>query len=247
MHSGATSGPNGDPVVFVGTPGDSQPGGSSGGDGSVTCGMFDITGVAGSGITLGVGDAAVDPVVGDPYIVVCRNADDVVVYQRVIYYQPNTVTVDAATLARQAYRELPLLYPQPYTAPPANVSQLVGVRTWFWIDSNQWQPRTATASVPGLSATVTARPTVVRWDTGDGVIVTCNGPGTPYDPNRADELQRSDCSHVFEHDGIHDVRATIVWEVRWAASDGTTGTLPDVTRATQFTLQAQERQAVING
>jgi hypothetical protein len=209
--------------------------------------MYEVTGVSGGGVSLGVGEPAVDPVEGRPYVVVCRDADGVVVYQRVIIYQPGTVTVDAATLARQAYRQLPLLYPQPYTAPPANMTQLVGVRTWFWIDPNQWQARSATASVPGLSATVTARPAEVRWDTGDGTTITCDGPGTPYDPDRPDSLQHSDCSHVFEHDGEHDVRATIVWQVRWTASDGTSGTLPDVTRATQFPLQAQERQAVING
>jgi hypothetical protein len=233
--------------VYVGTPGSSAPGGPSGGHGSVTCGLFEITGTAGVGITLGVGEAAADPVEGRPYFIVCRDSDGVIVYQQLITYQPGNNVVDAATLARQAYRELPLLYPQPFTAPPATVSQLVGVRTWFWIDQTQWQPRTATAAVPGLSATVTATPTEVRWDTGDGTTITCKGPGTPYDPDRPDSQQHSDCSHVFEHDGEHDVRATIVWRVRWTATDGSGGTLPDVERATQFPLQAEQRQAVING
>ena len=103
--------------------------------------MFEITGVAGTGVTLGVGGPATDPVEGRPYFIVCRNIDGAIVYQQLITYQPGANTVDAATLARQAYRELPLLYPQPFTAPPANVSQLVGVRTWFWIDQTQWQPR----------------------------------------------------------------------------------------------------------
>ena len=29
----------------------------------------------------------------------------------------------------------------------------------------------------------TATPTKVVWDMGDGSTVTCDGPGTPYDPN----------------------------------------------------------------
>jgi hypothetical protein len=127
------------------------------------------------------------------------------------------------------------------------VSQLVGVRTWLWIDPAQWQPQSATAAVPGLSATVTAQPTTVQWDMGDGTTLTCDGPGVAYDPGRPDGDQHSDCSHVFEHDGTHDVRATIEWQVRWTASDGSSGALPDVTRATQFPLQAEQRQAVING
>jgi hypothetical protein len=209
--------------------------------------MFEVTGVAGTGVTLGVGEAATDPVEGFAYFVVCRNADGAVVYQQLITYQPGTNVVDAATLARQAYRELPLLYPQPYTAPPANVSQLVGVRTWFWIEQSQWQPRRATAAVPGLSATVTATPTAVKWDTGDGTTFSCDGPGIPYDSTKADSVQHSDCSHVFQHDGEHDVRATIIWSVSWTASDGNGGSLPNVERATQFPLQAEQRQAVING
>jgi hypothetical protein len=124
--------------------------------------LFEITGVAGGGVTLGVGGAATDPVEGHPYFIVCRNIDGAVVYQQLITYQPGTNVVDAATLARQAYRELPLLYPQPHTAPPTNVSQLVGVRTWFWVEPGQWQPRAASAAVPGLSATVTATPTATR-------------------------------------------------------------------------------------
>ena len=234
-------------MVFVGTPGSAAPGGPSGGHGSVTCGLFEITGVAGGGVTLGVGGAATDPVEGRPYFIVCRNIDGAVVYQQLITYQPGTNVVDAATLARQAYRELPLLYPQPHTAPPTNVSQLVGVRTWFWIEPGQWQPRAASAAVPGLSATVTATPTATRWDTGDGTTITCDGPGIPYDPGRPDSVQHSDCSHVFQHDGEHDVRVTIVWHVRWSATDGSGGALPDVERATQFPLQAEQRQAVING
>src|SRR5581483_1974443 len=186
------------------------------------------------------------PVEGSIYIIVCTNADGVVVYQAVITYQPGTTVIDAATLARQAYKELPLLYPDPHTAPPSDQQQLVGVRTWMWLDPAQWQPRSATAAIPGLSATVTAQPSEVRWDMGDGTIVTCNGPGTPYDPSRADGDQHSDCTHVFEHDGTKQVRATIVWRVTWQGSDGSGGTLPTVERSTQFPLHVAQRQAVIN-
>src|SRR4051812_18736618 len=62
VRSGTTLGPNGDPVVYVGTPGSGSPGGPSGGGGSVTCNMLEVSGTAGSGITLGVGGPAIDPV-----------------------------------------------------------------------------------------------------------------------------------------------------------------------------------------
>jgi len=245
--AGVTVGPSGDPVVFVGAPGGAVPGGPSGGSGSVTCGLYEVTGTVSGGVQLGVGAPATDPQEGSSYFLVCRTPDGTIVYQQLITYSPGTVVVDAATLARQAYRELPLLYPQPYTAPPANVAHLVGVRTWMWIDASQWQPRSATASIPGLSATATAEPVEVRWDMGDGTVVACDGPGTPYDPAVPDNEQHSYCSHVFEHDGPKQVRATIVWRVRWTATNGSSGALPDIERATQFPVQVEQRQAVIRG
>jgi len=87
----------------------------------------------------------------------------------------------------------------------------------------------------------------VIWTMGDGATVVCNGPGTPYKPDVPDREQSSSCSHTYQHDGTYTVRATIVWTVTWAATNGQGGTLPNVQRSTEFPLTVEQRQAVITG
>jgi hypothetical protein len=107
--------------------------------------------------------------------------------------------------------------------------------------------QSATAPSVVLSATVTAQPSKVLWTMGDGTTVTCDGPGTPYNPSIPDADQSTDCSHTYQHDGAHTAMATIVWTVSWTATNGQGGTLPKVQRSTQFALNVEQRQAVING
>ena len=165
-----------------------------------------------------------------------------------IIYQPGVNIITPGTLANQALKELPLLYPRPRTAPPTTATQVVGIRTWMWVDPADWHPISATAAIPGLSATVTATPTKTIWDMGDGSApVVCNGPGTVYDPSKPDADQHSDCSHAFQHDGTYTVRVTIVWSVTWTATNGAGGNLGLFQRSTQFDVTVEQRQAVING
>ena len=235
--AGGDIGPGGNPIVYVTAPG-TDPSGNAGGSGAVTCGLY--TGDA-SGVWIGTGEPVTAPVEGETYWIVCSDG-----YVNLIVYDPANV-VDPATLARRAFNELPLIYPRPRTAPPPTARQLVGLRTWMWVDPEDWRPMSATASIVGLSATVTAQPTQTVWDMGDGTTVTCNGPGTPYDPERPDAEQTSDCTHVYQHDGTRSVLATIVWSVTWTATNGAGGSLGNVQRSTQFPLTVEQRQAVITG
>jgi hypothetical protein len=206
------------------------------------CRLYEIVGGYGPGIIwIGAGSEPDPPVEGTVYWIVCSDG-----YVNILVYDPGNI-VDPGTLARRAFAELPLIYPSPRTAPPPTAKQLVGVRTWLWVDPADWQPMSATATIVGLSATVTAQPTKVIWTMGDGSTVTCNGPGTPYDPKLPDSEQSSTCSHTYQHDGTYTVRATIVWTVSWAATNGQGGTLPNVQRSTEFPLTVEQRQAVITG
>ena len=234
--AGAKAG-NGNPVVYVSTPG-TDPSGNAGGSGTVTCGLYagDTTGV-----WIGAGDPVTAPVAGETYWISCSDS-----YVNRIVYDPANV-IDPGTLARRAFNELPLIYPRPRTAPPATANQLVGVRTWLWVDPADWHPLSATAAIGGLSATVTATPTSTVWTMGDGTTITCDGPGTPYDPQRPDDEQSTQCSHTYQHDGPYTVLATIVWTVSWTSSTGAGGDLGTVQRSTQFPLTVEQRQAVITG
>jgi len=226
--------------VWVFAPGQ-DPSGHAGGSGAVVCRWYEVAGDKDPTFSIGAGQPVTAPTEGTAYWLVCSDG-----YVNLIVYDPSMI-VDAGTLARRAFNELPLLFPRPRTAPPISDAQLVGVRTWLWVDPADWITQSATASIAGLSATVTAQPAKVIWDMGDGTTVTCNGPGTPYDTNRPDGDQHTDCSHVYEHDGTYTVLATMVWTVSWTATNGQGGTLPDVQRSTQFPLTVEQRQAVING
>jgi hypothetical protein len=242
-NTGGTVGPSGDPIVYVSGP-DDDPTGTAGGSGDTVCQLYDVTG---PGPWLGKGDVATPPYIeGKDYWLVCT-ADGKETYVNLIIYQPGTNVIDAGTLALQAYKELPLLYPRPRTAPPRTATQIVGIPTWFWVDPEDWHPLSATASVLGLSATVTAEPTKTTWKLGDGTTVTCNGPGTPYDPTIDDAAQHSDCVHAYQHDGDVDAVVAITWHVTWTASNGASGDLGNLERGTGFPVTIEQRQAVING
>lgn len=160
--------------------------------------------------------------------------------------------VDPAVLAQQARSQLALATPAIHMAPPVSSAQLINVPTWLWIDPGGFQALTATATAGPVSATATATPLTVVWDLGDGHQLTCDGPGTPYDP--AHPNVATDCSYTWSEpsggqpDGTFDVTATISWQVSWTASGapggGTFGTVAGPT--SHAAVQVTESQAINN-
>jgi hypothetical protein len=131
--------------------------------------------------------------------------------------QPATVAVQVnpVVVAQQAASQLAFASPTIEMAPPAGTAQLVGVATWLWIDPGAFQALTASASAGTVTATATASPTKVVWDMGDGQSLTCDGPGTPYDPSNPNGT--SDCSYTWSQAGSYTVTATVYWSVSWTA------------------------------
>jgi hypothetical protein len=158
--------------------------------------------------------------------------------------------IDIMTIVRQVYAEVPLALPVPHTSPPVDADQLVGFPMWMWVDEGVWRTFDAHASVAGVTVTVVAQPKSLRWDMGDGTVVSCAGPGTAW-VEGGDADQRSDCSHIYQYvsahepDGRYHASVTVTWSVSWSASTGEAGTLPDASRSAGFDLNVVERQAVI--
>jgi hypothetical protein len=131
-----------------------------------------------------------------------------------------------AVVALQAEKQLELPATTIEMAPPSTSPQLVNVSVWLWQDAATWKTYTATASIDGVSATATATPEEVVWNMGDGHTVTCDGPGTPYNPS--DLNAATSCSYTWtapsvnEPNGAYDVTATTKWQVTWTAI-GTAG------------------------
>jgi len=245
-EGGTYEGPNGDPIIFAISDGANAPPRGTGAA-SMICTINDPPTATQPGF-VGPGPVQHDPIPGEKYLVVCLYPGTASGFIRLIVYQPGINVVDGATLARQAFRILPLDYPLPSTAPPRTSRQLVGVRTWLWIDPADFRPISASVEIPGLLVTATATPQRVRWQMGDADHeVTCASPGTPYDTTIPDDAQHTDCSYVFQQSGDTTITAFIDWTVTWTASDGTGGALPGVSRGSSFPVPVDQRQAVING
>lgn len=86
-------------------------------------------------------------------------------------------------VARAAYAKIVLPKPAIGSAPctGARCRGAVGLPVWLWTDPANWAPRTASASLGGVTVNVSARPRSVTWSMGDGSKVTCTTPGTKYE------------------------------------------------------------------
>ena len=149
-------------------------------------------------------------------------------------------------IAHQARASLSLDDPVIAMSPDVDTPVLVHVPVWMWIDSDHWQERSATASVPGGSVTVTATPTSVAWHMGEGTLVECEGPGTPYDPiTHAPDAVSPDCGQTFSTIGTVQVSAQISWETQWTSSSGEGGSLPSLTTETSTSVRVIESSGVV--
>lgn len=137
---------------------------------------------------------------------------------------------------------LPL--PQPRISPAGD--QVVNLPMWAWLEG--WTVRQETATVPGVSVTVTATPTKAVWTFGDGTTVTCNGPGTAWSPSLP---QDPPCGHTFKRssastvDRSFHVKVAVTWTASYVVAGGAGGgALPAVVRTTEFAVRVAEVQAV---
>jgi hypothetical protein len=223
--------------------------------GSVTCRWFLPAVPPAGNVDFGQpipGAPASGLVEGQWYYLRCENADGALVREAWRIWTPADSAVMARELALQAADELVVPYPVPGLSPRIGVNQIVGLPTWMWVESGSWQELTATAAIPGLSATVVAMPVRTRWDMGDhSELVVCDGPGVVFDFSRDERLQQTDCSHIYQWDsndepgGNYTITSYIDWELTWTATNGEGGTLADASRGTSLDVHAAEIEAVI--
>jgi hypothetical protein len=148
--------------------------------------------------------------------------------------------ITGAELARRAFAGFAVSLPVPVLSPSTAV---VNYPTWLWL-AGGWLSRSATASVPGLSATVTAAPTRVVWTMGDGGQAVCDGPGVAW--NVAVPNDSTYCSYTYQTAGTFTATVTVYYGATWSASDGTAGALGVVTGRAAFPVTVDEIEAVNN-
>ena len=111
--------------------------------------------------------------------------------------------------------------------------QVTNFQSWLAISPADWHPVTATADDGGVDVTVTASPTAVDWNLGNGTSLSCAGPGVLYDPSKPDNEQSTYCSYTWpapsydQPGGTYDVTATIEYQVTTSVT-GAANTTPDL-------------------
>jgi hypothetical protein len=156
----------------------------------------------------------------------------------------------AATLARAAESELNLPSPVIRSSPAAGGLQLTQLPVWLWVAQATWQPRSRTAAVPGESVTATSTPVSASWHMGDGSVVTCHGPGTPYTAGDDPAAPSPTCGHTYtrssagQPSGAYHVTVTITWDIAWHGTGGAAGTLPPLFTAAAVGMRVAESQAI---
>jgi hypothetical protein len=159
------------------------------------------------------------------------------------------------TVARDALAQLVVPPGGIRMAPDTGHDQLVGARTWLWVDPSIWHAFSATAAVGPVAATATAQPMKVVWSMGNAQSVTCDGPGAPYDASRPDSAQSTDCAYVWpsssarQSGGAFAVTATVYWQVSWTArgalGGGNLGTI--ASPPSRVAVRVAEAQALNQG
>lgn len=156
-----------------------------------------------------------------------------------------------AELAARAIDRLNLGVPAIGMAPEPGKTGLVGLPVWLWLEDpgSTWAPRSATASVPGLSVTATATAVKVEWSMGDGTTVTCTTPGVVY-TGQAGDSASPECGHRYtvpsatQPGGAYTVTATTTWDIQWAGG-GASGQLAQ-TRSSSLPVRIGELQVLVS-
>jgi len=153
----------------------------------------------------------------------------------------------------QAYGELQVPSLSPATAPPRGHDGLVGLPEWFWVPAAGWQARSVTVSAGPVWATVTATPVGLTFEPGAGISpISCQGPGTAYDPAKPAASQHSDCSYTYLQpsaglpSNVYQASVSITWRVDWAGSGGAGGVLaPALSVPVAFTIPVAQGEALV--
>lgn len=187
---------------------------------------------------------------GDWYWRTCRGDLDGTTNSRVLVWLTEAPVISPEVLARQAASRLDLPVVRVGSSPSGE--KLVRLPVWLWVERSSWAPRSATASVPGLSVTARAEPRRAVWRMGDGSAVVCRAAGTRWRGGMNPRASSPDCGYTYRRSSAAQPRAayvvsvTVTWAVSWSGG-GRSGTLPALSTSTSTRFRVGESQAVITG
>ncbi|MBQ1012475.1 hypothetical protein KBX53_16225 [Micromonospora sp. M51] len=152
-------------------------------------------------------------------------------------------------LARRALASIKLLPAPLRVAPRKSIGPgLVGLPVWMWAapSTSYFGPLTASASDRDVTVSIEAKVREIVWDMGNQEQVSCDGPGTPYDPkgDRAGGTS-PDCGYDkgYQKADTYQVTATTYWTVTWSGG-GESGVIPVTRNSGTVPIQINELQVV---
>jgi hypothetical protein len=155
-------------------------------------------------------------------------------------FLPEEQQVDPTTLARSVTitPSAPVLRTN-----PAVSDHLVNIEAWFWAET--WESISEPATAGSVTVNVTAEPTSLIVDPGDGTApFTCPGPQPVYDPNRPASTQSSNCTHTYLRAGNYTATATVVYDISFTSNVGVNGGLGTIEPSSTTALAVAEAQAI---
>ncbi len=166
------------------------------------------------------------PSEGSLKLLICQGGGALQGWPRVVFApngQPVVVPqVSPAALAEQAISEMGLSAPDIRLAPPADSPHgaTIGFPVWMWTARREATvgPVTRTASAGSITVTATATLAKIDWSMGDGITVSCPGPGAEFTDGLAGQPSPT-CGHVYRDlvaGGVAGIDATSRWEIRWS-------------------------------
>ena len=182
------------------------------------------------------------------YSIACRTPSGVTV-QNVILPE-GAVPVSPIALRDEVKAKITIADPSLAGSPPLDETgrfSIVNLETWLWI-TDPWQPLTKSDARGGISVSVTATPTQVIWDTGDGETETCFDGGTPWATHSTEG--GTQCSHTYirssagEPQDAYQLTATVYWIFEWTLNGTPQGQFATYEPATTLTHQVGEILAV---
>jgi len=164
--------------------------------------------------------------------------------------------VTPADLAQIAIGDLIIPELRAKTAPPLHHDGLVGLPEWFWIPGLDWGAAKSPVITAGpVWAQATAVPTKIIFNPGGGLAgVTCQGPGTAYQPDVPLSAQHTDCSYTYDQPSTgqpgnaYAASVTVLWNVSWVGSGGAGGTVATGRAvSTPITVPVAAGEALVTG
>lgn len=137
----------------------------------------------------------------------------------------------------------------PEPVPIVNPSGGATVNLGLWLAVRPPTPVTATASVLGHRASVTATHVATLFNMGDGTVVRCSGAGSEFDLGASGRvgIEAGPCGHTYQRptpEGQpYRVEVTMEWATTYVTG-AARGTLPTLTTSTWIDIPVAEVQSI---